>query len=80
MSRTLSRPVLIRRPTSPVDMIAAAFRTAVGHVGRELRIRRDRRHLASMPDHILKDIGIDRSEVVAMTRSGRTAYRTGRRG
>jgi uncharacterized protein YjiS (DUF1127 family) len=36
-----------------------------------LRMSKDSDHLASMPDHILKDIGIGRSEILYLTRAGR---------
>ncbi|TIX46737.1 MAG: DUF1127 domain-containing protein [Mesorhizobium sp.] len=35
-----------------------------------IRIRRDRARLHEFPDHLLRDIGIDRSEIALVTRYG----------
>ncbi len=35
---------------------------------RESKARRDRRHLMQLPDYLLRDIGMSRLEVEAMTR------------
>jgi uncharacterized protein YjiS (DUF1127 family) len=40
------------------------------------RISKDRANLAAMPDHLLKDIGIGRSEIFYLTRSGRDDNRS----
>ena len=37
---------------------------------RERKARRDRRHLMQLPDYLLRDIGISRLEVEAMTQRG----------
>lgn len=42
----------------------------VERIRREMRLRRDRRHLREMPDHMLKDIGISRHEIDAVTAYG----------
>ncbi|AZN98813.1 DUF1127 domain-containing protein [Mesorhizobium sp. M9A.F.Ca.ET.002.03.1.2] len=34
---------------------------------RFIRVRRDRQHLYELPDYILRDIGIDRSEINSIT-------------
>jgi uncharacterized protein YjiS (DUF1127 family) len=48
-----------------------AIADAVGRIANELRreskARRDRRHLMQLPDYLLRDIGISRLEVEAMT-------------
>ncbi|HUF57577.1 MAG TPA: DUF1127 domain-containing protein [Thermohalobaculum sp.] len=80
MSRTLARPVLIRRTMNPADALIGAFRASVSRVRREMRIRRDQRHLKGMPDYILKDVGIHRSEIGAITRFGQGPYRADRTG
>lgn len=38
---------------------------------RRIRLSSDGEYLQSMPDHMLKDIGIGRSEIFYLTRSGR---------
>jgi uncharacterized protein YjiS (DUF1127 family) len=38
---------------------------------RAIRTRRDRAHLYEMPDHMLKDIGISRCEILWVTKFGR---------
>lgn len=46
------------------DMIVSARRWLAG--------RRDRRRLAGLPGHILKDIGIDRSEIDSVVTLGKS--------
>jgi uncharacterized protein YjiS (DUF1127 family) len=38
---------------------------------RMLRRQRDREHLYELPDHLLRDIGIDRVEIASIVRFGR---------
>ena len=45
------------------DMAANAFK----ELRREHKARRDRRHLMQLPDYLLRDIGLSRIEVEAMT-------------
>jgi uncharacterized protein YjiS (DUF1127 family) len=42
----------------------------IERIRREMRLRRDRRHLREMPDHLLKDIGISRYEIDSVTEYG----------
>lgn len=49
----------------------AIARQAANAAYRRLRIRTDRRRLEEMPDHLLKDIGINRAEIYAATEYGR---------
>jgi uncharacterized protein YjiS (DUF1127 family) len=48
-----------------------AFADAVGRFAmqmrRERKARRDRRHMMQLPDYLLRDIGVSRLEVEAMT-------------
>ncbi len=48
-----------------------AFADTIGRFAmqmrRERKARRDRRHLMQLPDYLLRDIGISRLEVEAMT-------------
>lgn len=41
--------------------------TFIRQVRRERKARRDRRHLMQLPDYLLRDIGLSRIEVEAMT-------------
>ena len=41
--------------------------TMLAAVWRFIRIRRDRRQLCELPDHILRDVGITRSEIDSIT-------------
>jgi uncharacterized protein YjiS (DUF1127 family) len=43
----------------------------IAGIANELRIRRDMRQLAAMDDHMLKDIGLRRSEIEYCVRYGR---------
>lgn len=44
------------------------FGQATGFVHRAIRMRRDRGRLHAMPDHMLKDMGIARCEILSSTR------------
>jgi uncharacterized protein YjiS (DUF1127 family) len=50
----------------------APVRTIASRVSRWMRIWADRRHLQALPDHMLKDIGIGRSEIDSITECGRS--------
>ena len=63
-----------RRATVFDTCLAAAARGLawlIGAIAHELRIRRDMRLLAAMDDHMLKDIGLRRSEIEYCVRYGR---------
>jgi uncharacterized protein YjiS (DUF1127 family) len=63
-----------KRPALLYEM-AHAVRRAVkansDHMAKRRRIRADRKLLMSMPDHMLKDIGIYRSEIDYVLEYGR---------
>ena len=48
------------------------LRTMLTAVGRGWRARQSRRHLEAMPDFMLKDIGISRSDIDRVTTHGQT--------
>ena len=58
------------RPTAG-HVVWRAIAEVVGRFVRELRreqkARRDRRHLMQLPDYLLKDIGVSRIEIDAIT-------------
>jgi uncharacterized protein YjiS (DUF1127 family) len=47
-------------------------RRGFASLARSYRIRQDRRALQSMPDHMLRDIGVSRSEIDSVLRYGRS--------
>lgn len=53
------------------DAFVAAGRNIYHQMARKARIRADRHRLLEMPDHILKDIGIARSEIDFAVNNGR---------
>jgi uncharacterized protein YjiS (DUF1127 family) len=55
--------------------IADAVGRFANEMRRESKARRDRRHLMQLPDYLLRDIGLSRLEVEAMTeRDGRANF------
>ncbi len=56
--------------------VASAAILLARRVGRALKARRDRRHLEALPDYLLGDIGISRSEIGSAVKFGRSR-RTG---
>ncbi|TIP37404.1 MAG: DUF1127 domain-containing protein [Mesorhizobium sp.] len=58
-------------------LFAAAFetcRSGIVLVARMVRIRRDRARLDELPDYLLHDIGVGRSEIRWITRYGRREH------
>lgn len=54
---------------------AVAISRATGHaLARIVRIRRDRARLDELPDYLLHDIGVGRSEIRSITRFGRREH------
>ena len=58
-------------------LVVDICRSGIGLLARIVRIRRDRAWLDELPDYLLRDIGIKRSEISSVTWSG---GRTGRGG
>jgi uncharacterized protein YjiS (DUF1127 family) len=62
-------------PTLPRAAFASSFARILARVvqflAKELRIRRDTRQLMNMSDHMLKDIGLTRSQIGYAVRFGR---------
>ena len=48
--------------------------SGIGRLARIARIRRDRARMGEFPDHLLRDIGIGRSEIRSITRFGRSEH------
>ena len=70
---SLARPPRIQASVSPRRgaqflHLASAFYVAAM---RELRLRRDMRRLAEYDDHMLRDIGIARTDIEGVIRRGR---------
>jgi uncharacterized protein YjiS (DUF1127 family) len=53
-----------------VGLVFAIVQGRIAWARRWMRIRRDRRQLREMPDHMLRDIGISRYEIDAVTEYG----------
>ena len=75
----LQTTVIPNRSVSPITTLRdasgralAGLRTTLAAGVRALIARRDERHLMEMPDYLLKDIGIGRSEILSVVRQGRT--------
>jgi uncharacterized protein YjiS (DUF1127 family) len=63
-----------QRQSTVFDVCLAAARDLawlIAAISDELRIRRDMRQLTAMDDHMLKDIGLGRSEIEYRVRHGR---------
>ncbi len=54
--------------------VVEIYRHGIGSIARIVRIRRDRAMLDEFPDHLLRDIGIGRSEIRSITRFGRSEH------
>ena len=52
--------------------IAAWVQSALIAGGNVWMVRRDARMLIEMPDHLLKDLGIERADIARVVRHGRT--------
>ncbi|PDQ21951.1 hypothetical protein CN311_06410 [Mesorhizobium sanjuanii] len=62
-----------KRIASPLRCLALAM---LARMMRGWRSRRDRRHLEAMPDFMLRDIGISRSDIDYVAAHGDTRRRT----
>lgn len=51
--------------------LMAALRAAVSRIRRESRRRRDEQDLRLLSDHVLRDLGIGRSEIAVSLKAGR---------
>lgn len=58
---------LAGRARRPISIMAGAIQA----IGRRLEAVRDRRRLEALPDYLLRDIGIGRSEIGSAVRHGR---------
>jgi len=57
--------------TSLSSLLIAAGRMTFGRVVRRRQFRNDVLHVRELPDHLLKDIGIQRGDIVAAVYGGR---------
>lgn len=53
---------------------SGAFGRFAAAVRRRMHVARCERRLRELPDHMLKDMGLHRSEIPAIARFGRTEY------
>jgi uncharacterized protein YjiS (DUF1127 family) len=75
---TLGQPLAADR-SAPGHFFASAvdIRAGGNFLARLVRIRRGRAELDELPDYLLRDIGIQRSEIRSVTRYGRSGDRSG---
>ncbi len=64
-------PATAPAPRSIAGQLLRGLHNAAGGLVREMRIRRDMRHLESLSDNILSDIGISRGQITNALRQGR---------
>lgn len=68
---TMMTELHVDRPRRGLTRLAfEVLKRQVEGIRREMRLRRNRRQLREMPDRILKDIGIARCEIDAVTEYG----------
>ena len=60
-----------RASMSLSSLLIAAGRMTFGRVMRRRQFRNDVLHVRELPDHLLKDIGIQRGDIVAAVYGGR---------
>lgn len=66
------RVSLVFRRTSPLlSRLASSLTDAVKEYYREVQLQRSIRHLRDLPDYLLRDMAVDRSEIVPVVRAGR---------
>jgi len=70
------QPPAIRQAQSAAErlirQIIALIRSAIERRVQESRILQDEHHLFMLPDHLLRDIGISRTDIGLITRQSRT--------
>lgn len=74
-ARPVATPGRLGAPRRPA--LLAVVRQLIAAVSERHRLWRDRDHLRNLPDHLLKDIGIGRSEIAFTTLYGRARDRDG---
>ena len=79
----IATQIAIARPQSPaarhaqsvaarlIGQVSALIRSAVDHGMRANRILQAEHHLSMLPDHLLRDIGVSRTDIRLITRRGR---------
>lgn len=67
---TIIEPLIHLAVTPVTGFMTATITDGYRSIARLVRIRRAQAHLSEMPDHILHDIGISRSEIGSVTRYG----------
>ena len=60
--------ILVRGASSPRPGWSSLMRLAAGGIQRWRRARRDRLYLQALPDSMLEDIGVSRSEIDSLAR------------
>jgi len=62
--------ILVRGASSPRPRLGSLMLVAVGRLRGWRRVRRDRLFLQALPDSMLKDLGLRRSEIYSVARFG----------
>jgi len=62
--------LVLKRTTPLLSRLAARVASAMAEYRREMQLQRSIRHLRDLPDYLLQDMALDRSEIVSVVRRG----------
>lgn len=62
--------LVLKRTTPLLSRLAASLASAMAEYRRELQLQRSIRHLRDLPDYLLQDMALDRSQIVSVVRRG----------
>ena len=62
--------LVLKRTTPLLSRLAASVASAMAEYRREMQLQRSIRHLRDLPDYLLQDMALDRSQIVSVVRRG----------
>lgn len=62
--------LVLKRTTPLLSRLAASLASAMAEYRCELQLQRSIRHLRDLPDYLLQDMALDRSQIVSVVRRG----------